>query len=62
MTASDSSIARSQADAAAATTSKKNGIVESRMNQIRNEVKKSRDSRGWRLVWPVNNYNYGTLS
>ena len=28
------------------------------MNQVRNGVKKSRDSIGWRLVWPVNNYNY----
>ena len=24
------------------------------MDQTRGEAKKSRDSRGWRLVWPVN--------
>lgn len=26
------------------------------MNQIRANTKVSRDSRGWRLVWPVNSF------
>ena len=58
MKASNARNAKDQADDAAATTAKKNGVVASRMNQVRNGVKKSRDSIGWRLVWPVNNYNY----
>lgn len=30
------------------------------MNQTRNNVKKSRDSRGWRLVWPVGSLAQGS--
>ena len=54
MAASDKAVAKSQSDAAAATFNKKKGIVASRMNQTRGNAKVSRDSRGWRLVWPVN--------
>jgi len=59
MAESDATIAKNQADAAAATSAKKNGIVASRINQIRGGAKNSRDSRGWRLVWPAGSLAQG---
>lgn len=52
--ASNAAVAKSQANAAAATFSKKKGVVAARMDQSRGEAKVSRNSRGWRLVWPPN--------
>ena len=60
MAASDASVAKAQSNNAAATKSKKDGIVASRINQIQGGAKTSKNSRGWRLVWPVNSLAQGS--
>ena len=59
MAASDAAVAKAQSNNAAATKSKKDGIVASRINQIQGGAKTSKNSRGWRLVWPVNSLSQG---